>query len=254
MNAVVFEKEVKETFAASKGTLMLFTISLLYSALDLSYVTIPDLAVTAQVEVLDVFTKLILGLSLALAVILTAMSFATEKEQKTLEAVLLTTISKQALVWGKIGGALVMTFAVALIGLPYVFALGYGHGGLGIVLLNFVAVTLLTTVLVAALSAALTILMGSTRNGMFILLALLGVMAVPSLLEFKVLGTGGIGAFIDRLSPISNAILAIREVVVTRGAFTVDAESALAILGLWLAGALILLTFVARRFEFSEGD
>lgn len=98
MNPVVLQKEVRETFGVGKGLLMLFVISLLYSGLDLSYVTIPDLAVTAQVEVLDVFTKLILGLCLALAVILTAMNFAAEKEQKTLESVLLTTISKHAFV------------------------------------------------------------------------------------------------------------------------------------------------------------
>ncbi len=254
MNPVVFQKEVKETFAAGKGTLMLFVVSLLYSGLDLSYVTIPDLTVTAQVEVLDVFTKLILGISLVLAVTLTAMSFTAEKEQKTLEAILLTTISKHAIVWGKIGGALVLTFAALLIGVPYVAALGYGHGGLGVVLANFTFVALVTVVLVAFLSAALTILMGSSRNGMLILLALLGVVAVPSLLEFKVVGTGGLGAFIDRLSPTSNAILAIREVIIARGAFTQDALFSLAILGLWLAAALVFLAYATRRFGFGEGD
>lgn len=254
MSLVVFNKEVRETFGGAKGMLMLFVISLLYSGLDLSYVTIPDLTVTAQVEVLDVLTKLILGLSLALAVILTAMSFAAEKEQRTLESVLLTTVSTHAIVWGKIGGALVATFAALLIGIPCVFSLGYGHGGLGIILLNFTFVAMVTILLAATLSAALTILMGSTRNGMVILLALLGILAVPSLLETKVLGTGGIGALIDRVSPTSNAIFVIREVIVTRGVFTRDAALGIGILGLWLAAALVFLAFVTRRFALSEGD
>lgn len=141
-----------------------------------------------------------------------------------------------------------------LVGIPYAFALGYGHGGLGVVLLNFVFVAAMTIVLTACLSAAFTILTGSTRNGMIILLALLGIMAVPSLLEFKVLGTGGVGALIDRVSPTSNAILAIRELIVTCGVFTHDAVLSLAILGLWLFAGLAFLAFVTRRFGFGEGD
>lgn len=82
MKSALIKKEVQENILAFKGSLWLFVITLLFSAMSYSFVGVKEMSLLAQTEMLVTFGKLVVGLGLLISVILAAVSFSNEKEQR----------------------------------------------------------------------------------------------------------------------------------------------------------------------------
>ncbi|WP_261808145.1 ABC transporter permease subunit [Paenibacillus sp. N3.4] len=89
----LLHKELLEHLLSRKGLFILFIISVLYSLLAFSFISVKELSLLAQVEVNMTFLKLMLGVNSLVLIILGSTMISGEKEKGTLESLLLTPLS-----------------------------------------------------------------------------------------------------------------------------------------------------------------
>ena len=126
MMRALFYKEMKEHVLSRKGLWIYFALSILLSAMAFSFVTFKELSLLAQVEVNMTFLKILLGVGILISIIIGSTMISNEKEQGTLESLLLTPLSNLKIMVVKAATICVFWFGVLLISLPYFFALTYG--------------------------------------------------------------------------------------------------------------------------------
>lgn len=252
MNMAIIKKEVKENFFAMKGFLWLFVVSLLFSGMTYSIVTVKELSLLAQTEVMVTMGKIIIGVGLLITLMLAAMSFSTEKEQSTIESLMLTPISGLQLAVGKLIGVLVMWWMIFLLAIPYVVVLSTGTTMLlpmiGFLLLAGTAVVFFYTTFAISLS----ILMGSSKNAMITSLVFFLITALPAFLS-TVMKKVGFGMILERISPLSNVINLMKGVIINRQ----DLWSLMAYVApllIYILLGYIIMTAAVKRFNFEGGE
>lgn len=128
MNLSIIKKELRENFYAMKGNLWLIIIAIIFSIMSYSFVSVKELSLLAQTEVIVTMGKLVIGLALLITIVLAAVTFSNEKEESTLESLMLTPVPKMQVAFAKLIGVLLMGISVFAIAIPYIAALSYGTG------------------------------------------------------------------------------------------------------------------------------
>ena len=149
MMRALFYKEMKEHVLSRKGLWIYFALSILLSAMAFSFVTFKELSLFAQVEVNMTFLKIVLGVGILISIIIGSTMISNEKEQGTLESLLLTPLSNLKIMMVKAATICVFWLGILLISLPYFFALTYGTQLLPTV---FALILILGTLLVLGFS------------------------------------------------------------------------------------------------------
>ena len=123
MMRALFYKEMKEHVLSRKGLWIYFALSILLSAMAFSFVTFKELSLLAQVEVNMTFLKIVLGVGILISIIIGSTMISNEKEQGTLESLLLTPLSNLKIMMVKAATICVFWFGVCSDKLTVLFCL-----------------------------------------------------------------------------------------------------------------------------------
>ena len=199
---VVARHEVGELWLSSKGLSVLFGFTLLLAVL--GYLASADAGINLldARESVGVIVQTSIGLGTLAALVVSADAISGERERGTLEALLVTPISRRDLVIGKLLAATTMWVAALVVALPFVAVMADGPG----VAADAVTVLLVAGSLVAAALAALGLAISavamSNRVSLAAAVAALLLLAAPSQLP-AVKANGALGSVLIKANPVS---------------------------------------------------
>ncbi|MGD9910609.1 MAG: hypothetical protein AB7U79_08435 [Candidatus Izemoplasmatales bacterium] len=236
------KKEWRESIFSMKALFWMFGITLILSGMSLSFISVKELGLMAQSEILVTMVKIIVGIALLITILLSSISLSVEREQATLESIMLTPTSKKTIILSKFVNSLLIWFVIFLITIPYIVALGYGSGLIWTTLLVIFVLGTLIVSLFSILSLSISILVTSSKNGIILSILFLLLSAIPLFLSTTMKATG-IGKVIDTVSPLSNLISLSKDVLIRH----------IALSGLWIyiLPMLLLLAIVTVGFFYS---
>lgn len=212
MNRSMLKKELTENLYDSKGLWMIVAVSLIFTTLCVLATTIKEVTSYSQTDILQYALKAETLLTLLVCMTLGAACFVSERENNTLESLLLTPVSKLSLTVSKYLGVLIVGVILMLTAAPYVLAisagsglcfraLALGFGSVGLLLLAFTAV-----------SVILSVLMENSKVSVLISALCLAVLAIPSIMS-SIFQTSAFGRLVLRIDPIVCAFDLSKEVL-----------------------------------------
>ena len=162
-----------------------------------------------------VVVQVSIGLGALAALTVSADAISGERERGTLEALLVTPVSRRGLIAGKLLAANTMWIAALVVAIPYTIALADGPGvtadALGVLLL----VGTLVSIALTALGLAVSALSMSNRTSLAVAVGLLLVLAAPSQLP-AVTADGIVGSILIRSNPVSAGLKLAGEVLIAQ--------------------------------------
>lgn len=245
--AVVARAEIADLWLSAKGLSVLFAFSLLLALL--SYVASADAGINLldARESVGVVVQTSIGLGTLAALVVSADAISGERERGTLEALLVTPVSRHHIVIGKLLAATTMWLASLLVALPFVLVMADGPG----VALEALTVLVVSGALVAAALTALGLAVSSVAMSNRVSLAtsitILLLLAAPSQLP-AITANSALGSVLIKANPVSAGLHLANNMVVKQQAW-VDQWTYL----VSPLAAAVLLTSVAvalsRRLE-----
>lgn len=235
-----------------KGNVWLIIVAIIFSIMSYSFVSVKELSLLAQTEVILTMGKLILALGLLITIILASVSFSNEKEESTLESLLLTPIPKMQLAIGKLAGVLLMGILVFIISLPYIITLSYGTG---LVMRAVIFILLIGSIVAfsyASISIALSILLGSSKNAIITSIIIFILTGLPSLLSTSI-KKAGFGAVIEKISPLSNIFNLMKAVIIEKQGFAGMLKFIIPIL-IFSVLSYLFLIYGTKKIAFKGGE
>lgn len=252
MNRALITKEINENILAFKGSIWLFVITLLFSVMSYSFVGIKEMSLLAQTEMMVTFGKLVLGLGLLISIILASVSFSNEKEQGTLESLLLTPIKKSQVVWSKMLAVVTVWAATLILALPYLFVLSRGTQAFGSMLAFLIFISTVLVLLFSGVAMALSIIIGSSKGALMTSLIIFLVTSVPVFLS-TAMTQSGLGAVINALSPVAGALNLLKGMIINGYGIFSHPSSLLSVVAGGVIG-LLFLQYGMSRLEFKGGE
>jgi len=252
MNLTIVKKEIKENFLAMKGVLWLFAVAILFSGMTYSFITVKELSLLAQTEVIVTMGKMILGVGLLISIILASVSFSNEKEQGTIESLMLTPTSGIQLAVGKLVGVMFMWLTIFMVAVPYVITLSFGTNiGLTMILFIFFAGTTVVFIY-STIAISLSILMGSSKNAMITSIIFFLITAIPAFLS-TTMKKVGFGMILERISPLSNTTNLMKEIIINRQDMLSVLQYIVPLL-IYVAIGYVIMTAAVKEFNFEGGE
>jgi ABC-2 type transport system permease protein len=244
--AVVGTQEVRDLWLGGRGMLLSLAFSLLLSVLAYLTATNKALNFLEQRESVNLTLQVALAVGAMLSLLAAADAVSGERERGTLEALLLTPVSRFQLVGGKLGAALTLWLAAFAITIPYVWFLGRGVGIVGDALVTGLVVGTLLAVFLTSLGVVISVFSRTNRVSLslsiFLLLALFAPTQFPTGAQ-----QGWAGDFLLRANPLTAGEHYVGKIVVDGHPWNQDVA--------WLASPLVAAcvflvaaAFVGGRF------
>ena len=252
MIAALIGKEIKENVFSKKSLWIYFAVTLLFSGLALSFVSVKELSLLAQVEVNMTFMKVVLGISILVTIIIGSNMYAGERERETLESLLLSPLSKAQITFGKLVGLLLFWFIISLLSLPYFFALSMGTDIFVKALVFLYLICFPLVIGFAALSLGFSAILSSTKSSTLLSFVLFLVTAIPMFLS-TTMKKSGFAHIVDTVSPLSRSMLTLKDYFVNRLGFTVLMVDLLPVL-VFLILSIALLLFANNKISLKGGE
>ncbi len=237
----IINKESGELVRSGRGLVWLTAIALVLSGFSLLLVGNTELSLLDNAQAVYMMMGTVTALGCLLAVALGSDAVAGERERGTLIPLLVTPLSKDMILTGKMGGLAVSWLIIYLISLPYLWAVGSSGQNL---LPAVIYLALLGTPVVLGFGFYALILsarMASVRSALATSLITLIFLGAP-----LVLGPGlrqsQIGKIFDMVNPFAAALNSFDSVVIDSQP-PGDQAFRLAIVLIWL----ILTAWGARR-------
>lgn len=249
MNTFI-KKEWRESIFSMKAMYWLFGEALILAAMSLSFISVKELGLMVQSEILVTMAKIIIGIAVLITILVSAISLSNEREQGTLESILLTPNSKRKVIGSKLVNSILLWLMIFLVSVPFLIALGYGTSLILPTLAILLGFGTVVVIIFAMLSISISIFVQSSKNAIILSILFLLVTAVPLFLS-TTMKAKGFGKLIDTLSPISNLIAITKETLIRQ----------ISLLGLWvyvlpifiLAALLgVLFHFAIQKLSFEE--
>jgi len=177
-----------------------------------------ELSSSGQDQVLYTLASLAIGLGLLVAGVFAADPVSGKKERATPEGGPLTPAKRGAPLLGKVWGVLATWFLVFAISVPYVLVAGIGASVPWAVLIYAFVLGTLCVAGFATLTVGISALSRSGRGVMLASMAVLLVLATPTLLG-TALQKSWLGSAYNAFSTIAQARLALENVIVGKEAF-----------------------------------
>jgi ABC-2 type transport system permease protein len=248
----LIRKEIREQVLSLKGVIWMALAALMFSGLSYSFITVKELSVLAQVEIINTFLKVVFGFGLLMTIISAAASVAGEKEQGTLESLLLLPLSKTRMVISKWLGAMVIWIVIAIIAVPYLLSLGYGTSLYGSIMLFVFVFGTITVGAFTAVALALSSLLQSSKNAIIVSVALFLVTALPAFLGTTI-KKSGFGKVIDTVSPLAGTMKLMKDLLINKLSLLDAVLGSLSML--WFAAAAILfLGYAIKKLTLLGGE
>jgi ABC-2 type transport system permease protein len=245
-------KEIREQVLSLKGAVWLALAAVMFSSLSYSFLTVKELSVLAQVEIISTFVKVVMGFGLLMTLILAAASIAGEKEQGTLESLLLLPLAKKNIVLAKWLGAMAVWLVIAVMAYPYLLALGKGTSLYGSITLFLFGFGTITVGSFAAVAIALSSLLQSSKNAVVIAIAIFMVTALPAFLGTTI-KKSGFGKIIDIASPLSGAMNLMKDLFLNKFPLWDSLMNSISIV--WFAAAAcVFLAYAVKKLTLLGGE
>ncbi|TFB21423.1 hypothetical protein E3U55_08920 [Filobacillus milosensis] len=248
----LIKKEIREHVFSRKGVWIFFAISILFSGLTYSFISVKELSLLAQVEVNMTFMKALIGISILVSIILGSTMVSGEREQGTLESLLLTPLSKVKIILSKVVGILVFWLIISVISIPYFYALTYGTNMLLTILSYLYLIGLPLVISFSLLSLAFSTWISSSKNATLLSIVLFLVTAIPMFLS-TTMKKSGFAHLVDLLSPVSASMLTLKDWLVNRLGFFFIFMDSLPVL-CFLAISIICLFYASKKMDFLGGE
>jgi ABC-2 type transport system permease protein len=252
MITALIRKEIKENVFSKKSLWIYFAVTILFSGLALSFVSVKELSLLAQVEVNMTFMKVVLGISILVTIIIGSNMYAGERERETLESLLLSPLSKAQITFGKLVGLLLFWFIISLLSLPYFYALAMGTDIFlkAIIFLYFICFPLVIGF--SALSLGFSAILSSTKSSTLLAFVLFLVTAIPMFLS-TTMKKSGFAHIVDTISPLSRSMLTLKDYFVNRLGFMVLMVDLLPVL-IFLVISIGILLFANNKITLKGGE
>lgn len=248
----LIKKEIREHVLSRKGVWIFFAISILFSGLTYSFISVKELSLLAQVEVNMTFMKALIGISILVSIILGSTMVSGEREQGTLESLLLTPLSKVKIILSKVIGILVFWLIISIVSIPYFYGLTYGTNMLLTILAYLYLIGLPLVISFSLLSLAFSSWISSSKNATLLSIVLFLVTAIPMFLSTAMKKTG-FARLVDSLSPVSSSMLTLKDWLVNKlSAVTIITDSSPVLC--FLVISIICLFFSSKKMDFLGGE
>jgi ABC-2 type transport system permease protein len=249
---LVAAHEVQDLWTSGRGLLLIFGFSVLLSVV--TYLAGSDQALNflEQRETVSLTLEIAVAVGVLLTLVVSADAVSGERERGTLENLLVSPVSRRAIIMGKVVGALSFWVAAYLVSVPYIWVLGRGVSVVRSALLIGLAVGTLLAVALATLGLLISAVSSSSKISLacslFVLLALFAPSQLPS-------GTpqGWFGSLLDRVNPVGAATHYITGVVVHGQRWTKDISYLASPVVLAAIAGSTLVVFGERIVELHGG-
>lgn len=241
---LIARKEGGDLLLSVRGLAWLLTMTIVLSVFCLLLVGSTELSLLDNAQVVYDMSGIVTALGALLAVVVGTDTVAGERERGTLIPLLLTPVSRNCILLGKLGGQAVAWIVMYAMALPYFWAVGSTGQNL---VAGSVSVALLGTPVVLGfgfLAMALGARLDSVRSSLLTGLIVLLLSASPLLLGPS-LRQSAIGRAFDTVNPFSGALNAFDAVIIDSQPIMAQVPH-LAVTFAWLA---LTLWFAARSFR-----
>ncbi|MFI7063817.1 ABC transporter permease [Kribbella sp. NPDC050124] len=217
---VVAGQECRDLWVDGRGPVLVFGFSVLLSAMSYLAATNQALNFLEQREAVNLTVQVGLAVGVLLTVVVSADAISGERERGTFEGLLLTPVSRRAIVVGKLAAAATMWLACLVVTLPYLWVLGRGVAAAGQAAVLAATVGTLVAIGLGGISLLISAVTNSNKTSLACGLLLLLVLFAPT--QLPALPATGVGEVIRRINPIGSALHYISQILVGRRGWTAD--------------------------------
>ncbi len=238
---VVAGQECRDLWVSGRGPLLLFVFSALLSGVTYLTATNQALNFLEKREAVNLIVTFAVAVGVLVTLVVSADGISGERERGTLESLLVTPVSRRAILAGKLAAAMSLWFAAFVVSIPYIWVLGRGVGTVVQALVLGFLIGTLVAVGLASIGLLISAITNSNKTSLagslFLLLALFAPTQLPSGLPQ--------GWFFDvllRLNPVTSALHYISAGLVKQHGWTQDLTYLVspALTVLLAGGALVL--------------
>jgi ABC-2 type transport system permease protein len=217
---VVAEQECRDMWLGGRGPLLLFVFSVLLSFVTYLAATNQVLNFVEQREAVNLTVQVAVVVGVLVTLVVSADAISGERERGTLESLLLTPVSRRAIVTGKFVAALSLWFAAFVVSVPYVWVLGSGVSIVGQALVLGLGVGTLIAIGLAALGLLISAVSSSNKVSLAVSLFLLLALFAPT--QLPGMAKSWLGDLLIRVNPVGAGMHYLTAVVVSGHDWTRD--------------------------------
>lgn len=217
---VVAVQEVRDLWLSGRGPVLLFGFGVLMSAMTYLAATNSALNFLEQREAVNLAMQLAVSVGVLVTLVASADAISGERERGTLEALLLTPVSRRAIMGGKLVGALSLWFGAFAVSAPYVWVLGRGVSLVAEALLLGLVVGTLLAFALAGLGLLVSSVSSSNKISVSVSLFLLLALFAPS--QVPASPQGWFGDVLVRVNPVGAAVHYLTTVLVDGQGWTTN--------------------------------
>jgi ABC-2 type transport system permease protein len=247
----VADRELRDLWLAGRGLALLFSFSVLVSAITYVAATSEGINFLEKRETVNLTLQVAIAFGALVALLAAADAISGERERGTLESLLLTPVPRRDLVSGKLLAALSLWVAALVVTAPYVWFLGRDVGAVDEALAAGLLVGTLVAVALASFGLIVSVLSSSNRVSLSVSLFVLLALFAPTLLPGGA-KQGWAGELLQRVNPMTAAEHYTRNIVINQYEWTKELS--------WLispvaasAGLALLAILVVPRFMTLRG-
>jgi ABC-type transport system involved in multi-copper enzyme maturation permease subunit len=243
--AYIIGKEVRESILTPKGFLWYILTSMILSLLSYLFLTNSELSLLDQGQMLYMIMNFITVLGILIGLVFGSDAFAGEIERGTLEALLLTPVTKAEISTGKLGAALINWGILFAISLPYLFVVGKGGQNLLIGIAYLAVLGTFLSITFSAFSMGLSARIKSMKNSLIISFFIFLLAGAPIFLSAAQRRTW-FGRILDLINPFADVINTFDSVVIDSQGFAYQVGRVAIICGYLLLSLWFLKRSVSR--------
>jgi ABC-2 type transport system permease protein len=215
----VADRELRDLWLAGRGLALLFSFSVLVSAITYVGATSEGINFLEKRETVNLTLQVAIAFGALVALLAAADAISGERERGTLESLLLTPAPRRDLVSGKLLAALSLWLAALVVAAPYVWFLGRDVGAVDDALAAGLLVGTLVAVSLAAFGLIVSMLASSNRLSLSVSLFVLLALFAPTLLPGGA-KQGWAGELLQRVNPMTAAEHYTRNIVINQYEWT----------------------------------
>ncbi|MFF0267057.1 ABC transporter permease [Kribbella sp. NPDC004536] len=246
--SVVAEQENRDLWIGGRGPVLLFGFSVLLSAITYLAATNRAMNFLERREAVNLALQVALAVGVLLTVVVSADSISGDRERRTFEGLLLTPVSRRAIMAGKLAAGSTMWAGCVVVTLPYLWVLD-GGGQASLVLL---VVGTLVAIGLGGLGLLFSAWSNSNKSslagGLLLLLVLFAPTQVPALPKT------GFGAALARINPIGSGLHYSSQIVVRRNGWAQDLSYLVGPAAIDLLVLTVLFACAPRLLRLTAGS
>jgi ABC-2 type transport system permease protein len=218
---VVAEQESRDLWTSGRGLILLLLFSILLSAVTYLTSTNQALNFLEQRESVNLVLQLAVAVGVLVTLVVSADGISGERERGTLESLLVTPVSRRAIIGGKLIASLTMWLATFIVTIPYVWVLARGVGILGQAFALGLCVGTLVAVGLGCIGLLISGLCNSNKTSVAASIFLLLILFAPTQLPSG-LPQGWFFDVLLRANPVASALAYISSMLVEGHGWTED--------------------------------